>query len=81
MSAIPTMPDNLAELLRSEGWEPDSNVCLCGHLGGDHNLNNICLLCEPFGIDRFGSFSQSALWDRAISRLRASGVVLEGADR
>jgi hypothetical protein len=68
-------PDPLAEVLREQGWEPDSNVCRCGHRGGDHDLNNWCLVCQPPRSDYFASYSQGELWDNAVARLRAAGVV------
>ena len=72
----------MAAILKAEGWEPDSNVCRCGHHGGDHtSWGNWCLICEPPQSDAFASFSDRELWDRAVGRLIDGGIGLvpEGA--
>ena len=73
-----TDTDRLAALLREQGWKPDSNVCRCGHLGGDHSLSNRCLICED---DYFVSYSQTELWERAAARLIAAGVTVQPSEQ
>ena len=63
---------SLEAILRDQGWEPESNICRCGHLGGDHSSwGNRCLICED---DIFSSFSEKELWANAIAALEAAGV-------
>ena len=62
----------MEQILRDQGWEPESNICRCGHLGGDHSSwGNRCLICED---DIFSSFSEKELWANAIAALEAAGV-------
>jgi len=62
----------MEQILRDQGWEPESNICRCGHLGGDHSSwGNRCLICED---DTFASFSEKELWANAIAALEAAGV-------
>jgi len=63
---------SLEAILRDQGWEPESNICRCGHLGGDHySWGNRCLICED---DIFSSFSEKELWARAVANLEQAGV-------
>ena len=62
----------MEQILRDQGWEPESNICRCGHLGGDHSSwGNRCLICDD---DIFSSFSEKELWANAIAALEAAGV-------
>jgi len=62
----------MEQILRDQGWEPESNICRCGHKGGDHSSwGNRCLICED---DIFSSFSEKELWANAIAALEAAGV-------
>jgi len=63
---------SLEQILRDQGWEPESNICRCGHLGGDHSSwGNRCLICED---DIFASFSEKELWAWAVANLEQAGV-------
>jgi len=86
--------DHLAERLREAGFEPDFNVCACGHHGRDHDLGNWCLLCprpempvRPLdarlaaGWCYFGSMTLAEKWSHGISAILADGsVYLSAAD-
>jgi hypothetical protein len=62
----------LAEILEEQGWEPESNICRCGHLGGDHSSwGNRCLICDD---DIFASYSRKELWAQAVANLEKAGV-------
>ena len=62
----------MEQILRDQGWEPETNLCRCGHKGGDHSSwGNRCLICED---DTFASFSEKELWANAIAALEAAGV-------
>jgi len=64
----------MEQILRDQGWEPESNICRCGHKGGDHSSwGNRCLICDD---DTFASFSEKELWANAVSTLKAAGVTL-----
>jgi len=64
----------MEQILRDQGWEPESNICRCGHKGGDHSSwGNRCLICED---DIFASFSEKELWANAVTALEAAGVTL-----
>ena len=64
----------MEQILRDQGWEPETNICRCGHKGGDHSSwGNRCLICED---DTFASFSEKELWANAVAALEAAGVVL-----
>ena len=60
LAALPTSPPALdVERLKAVGFEPDFNVCrTCHHHGGDHDLNNRCLICG----DYFTSMSKDEQW-------------------
>jgi len=62
----------MEQILRDQGWEPESNICRCGHKGGDHSSwGNRCLICED---DIFASFSEKELWAWAVANLEQAGV-------
>lgn len=81
----PTATTALAEALRAGDWEPDSNVCKCGHRGGEHDFGNWCLTCQrpeivgphtfsqriDVGWCYFSSFSEAELWERATASILA----------
>lgn len=57
------------ERLRLAGWEPDFNVCGgCHHAGGDHDLNNRCLICG----DHFASMTEDEKWAWGVAALKGA---------
>ena len=61
-------PARLAEALRACGVEPIKNVCQgCRHTAGDHDLNNVRLICG----DYFASMSGAQAWDWTVDHLLA----------
>jgi len=59
------------QVLAEAGFDPDFNVCVgCKHHGGDHDLNNKCLLCD---CDLFGSMTEQQKWDHGLAALAERG--------
>ncbi len=64
----------LREALELAHFAPSSNVCAgCHHEGGDHDLNNRCLIDG----DYFASFSKDALWEFRLASFRAVAKLLK----
>lgn len=65
-SLAPT-PDFDVRLLEWAGFQPPDNVCRgCHHDGGDHDLNNRCLICG----DCFSSMSAPERWEWGAAEYR-----------
>jgi hypothetical protein len=60
----------LRERMETAGFEPPYNVCAaCRHHGGDHDLNNRCLICND---DYFTSMTDDQRWEYGLSFLGAA---------